>query len=66
MAASTRFDTYLEAIDAKTGNIIDANDDCGGTVNSCLTLPVNDRRPILLRVSPYHEQAGGAYVVRLD
>lgn len=63
---STVFDAYLEAIDATTGSVIGVNDDCSGTLNSCLTLSVSDRRPVILRVSSYYRYGTGGYTLTVN
>jgi hypothetical protein len=59
---STNFDTYLELVDASTGNIIDNNDDAIGT-NSQLNFTVQSGTNYLIRATSYDSNITGSYTL---
>ncbi|MBI5517393.1 MAG: VCBS repeat-containing protein [Deltaproteobacteria bacterium] len=64
---SAAFDPVLEAVDPATGAVLATNDDCPSDgLNSCLTLAVSDRQPVVLRVTSYVPRATGAFTLRVN
>jgi hypothetical protein len=63
---SQEFDTYLQLINASTGELVDSNsfnDDANGTQNSELTFTAQADVNYLLRASSYDSIAQGSYIL---
>ena len=60
---SEDFDTYLQLINAETGELITFDDDGGEGLNSELTFAVYPGIDYLVRVTSYGEQATGEYTL---
>ena len=61
--SSSRFDTYLQLVNASTGNLISFNDDGGPGLNSRLSFVAEPRTNYLLRVTSFR-LASGSYTIR--
>ncbi len=61
---SAAFDAYLQVVSATNGQLLAANDDCEGN-DSCLTLPVTQGVPVVIRASTY-ARAAGSYTVSVE
>ncbi len=61
---SSEFDTYLEIIDASTGEVLNKNDDGGEGSNSQLQFTTKFGRNYLIRVTSFLNKDTGAYSLR--
>ncbi len=61
---SADFDTYLQLVNADTGDVIDFNDDSSGSLNSELSFTVEDGIDYLVRTTSYGTGATGNYTLR--
>jgi hypothetical protein len=60
---STEFDTYLQIIDVKTGEIIEDDDDSGDERNSFINFELDPNRKYIVRVGGYSENTVGDYTL---
>ena len=60
---STNFDTYLELVDASTGNVINYNDDASVGTNSQLNFTVQSGTNYLIRATSYDPNVTGSYTI---
>lgn len=63
---SPDFDTYLQLIDADTGELIDSNDDGGTGVNSKLSFAVDASKSYVVRVTSFGSGRIGSYQLDLE
>ena len=59
--SSSDFDTYLQLVDAETGNLIDFNDNFGFSLNSQLTLTAQTGVDYIVRVTSFGFEQTGEY-----
>lgn len=57
------FDSYLQLVNAATGEVLSFNDDANGTLNSELAFTVQDGNNYLVRVTSYDAQETGSYTL---
>jgi hypothetical protein len=62
---STEIDSYLTAIDPRTGRVIDFNEDFNDTANSQLEIGYLGSNEVLLRVSTAVEEQVGDFILRV-
>lgn len=60
---SASFDTYLQLVNASTGQVIDFNDDSNGTLNSELRFTVQSGVNYVIRTTSYSSGATGSYTL---
>ena len=58
-----KFNTYLQIIDAKTGEVIESDNDSGDGQNSFINLKLNPEQNYIVRVSSYSEDTRGDYTL---
>lgn len=61
---SSAFDPYLQIVNAATGELIDFDDDSGGSNNSALLLTAQPGTNYILRVTSFNNGVTGAYTLR--
>lgn len=60
---ASNFDSYVQLVNANTGQVIDFNDDANGTYNAQLTFTVQSDINYLARVTSYRAGATGSYTL---
>jgi murein DD-endopeptidase MepM/ murein hydrolase activator NlpD len=62
--SSTAFDSYLQLVNESTGQVIDSNDDYGGSTNSRLTFTPQTGVSYLARATSFNPSGIGAYSLK--
>ncbi|MBW4437382.1 MAG: PPC domain-containing protein [Pleurocapsa minor GSE-CHR-MK-17-07R] len=65
LLAAPQFDTFLELLDA-SGDIIESDDDSGGSLDSMLTYTFRQAGDYVLRVRSFGNSDGGAFTLSLE